>query len=692
MPPPAPDQSAEAAKAEVKTIVTRLIGNIENPAGMNTGELFDDVIKLDNLGQFEARDPQGVLQPTKPLLFIRDVVGDEREMITKAFSARSKGHMGDQIAEGEDLRLAWLLGIITKESYEQGREKFEVAGSTPQPSADAWVNKTIPPQEELLRLAQTGSFADMMQAFLLAANDMEDGRNRTAELMSDFLARTDIPLVDRERALNNIGRLISTDEEFWNIVQRKVELKAKPAVAEAASAAPRVDTAGESGLVVSAVDRRAGSQEATLFGRGSPFRNERRLNELWDSPIVYSAEYQAGEFPVHLGQWLGEDGVGDKRLIQNFPPAPGQWVQESRSGPVRIMQGWVTEGEKYAYGIPDVKSLSVLRAVLISGNRLFKQDDVARPPRIYGYGMAKSEGYSYERPYLVVESLDPNFKKLDQYLEERGGRLPENEAVEISMKLCKALAKFHDFRVVHGGIFETYDLENLLWNPQTKQLRIEGWDYDKTFPEYFDGVNVAGEIHSMGALLFRLTTGKSWFQTERDIGESLRERYPTDNIARFREQEQQIESLMTTFDPETRKVLQRSLETGEEMKYSEGFLVANSKRMLIDLFRASQILAGRTIDEQAAGYLAEAEKRLIYRNVARAYKEHQSSLYNLPQAYIKYPNHPVPPDRIKEVAEDIEKRKKSNTPMTIDQIIDMAADSYNFNLDKAIELAGINQI
>lgn len=128
MPPPGPDQSNAAAKEQVKNIATRLIGNIDNPAGMDAGQLLDDIGALDEMGRLEAPDAQGVLRPTEPLLFFRDMARarDRRKMIADAFSARSQEHEGNMTAVGKDLRLAWLLGIITKKSYEEGRKKFEV--------------------------------------------------------------------------------------------------------------------------------------------------------------------------------------------------------------------------------------------------------------------------------------------------------------------------------------------------------------------------------------------------------------------------------------------------------------------------------------------------------------------------------------------------------------------------------------
>lgn len=669
-----PTENSPSAEA-LKSATDSLFENIKGSGLADPAKFWQDAATLHQAGVLEV-EQAGQKQPTPILLLLQDVVQEEesKKKLAFALGPRLNAHAGTTALEA-DFSLAQALGLLTEDHIKTLREKYKV----PEPLS---VQPSVPSQDELIHLAQTGNLSDFTRVIFWVSQDKKDGQSRVGSILAEFLSRVDISLADRDAA----------ERLYFNLFVPKEPVDARRE--DPVPVDSRAHIAGEPGLVPArAAERRAGSEAGTLFGRGSPFRNERRFNELWDSPTVYSAEYQAGELPVHLGQWLGEDSVvDDDGLIQNFPPAPGQWVQEPRPGPVRIMQGWVTEEGKRHYEHVDIKSLSILRAVLISGNRLFGQDDAARPPRIYGYGIANSEEYSYQRPYLVIESLDPNFMKLDQYLEDRGGRLPENEAVEITLKLCKALVKFHAFGVRHGGIFETYALKNLSWNPQTKQLRIEGWDYEKTFPRHFDGVAVAGEIHSMGALLFRLTTGKSWSQTDQDIGESVGEKYPTDSKARGRDREQQIMSLMTALDPDTRKVLQRSLDIGEEMEYSEGYLVANSKRMLIDLFRAYQVLAGRILDTQAAGYLAEAEKRLIYRNVARAYKEHQSSLYNLPQAFIKYPNHPVPPDRIKEVAEDIEKRKKSEPPMTIDQIIDMMAQSYNFNLDKTIELAGIDQI
>lgn len=273
MPPPVPDQSAEAAKEQVRTISARLIRNIDNPAGMDPGQFLDDVGALDKMGRLEAPDPHGVLQPTEPLLFFRDVARASRGKLVPVFVERVKANRGNPEVLSKDLRLAHLLGLLTPEQYEENRKKFNVPEppkpaaarvddrphESSQPSAEeaedrellelrgqadalmeqiassegisldqvreTWKNETIPPQAELLRRVKTGSFADLMQAFLLAGRDMEDGQDRAAEVLSDYLSRLDISRADRERAVKNLGRPFVANKEFWNTVQRKVQLQ-----------------------------------------------------------------------------------------------------------------------------------------------------------------------------------------------------------------------------------------------------------------------------------------------------------------------------------------------------------------------------------------------------------------------------------------------------------------------------------
>lgn len=670
MPPTENPTSAEA----LKSVADSLFKNIEGGGLADPPKFFQDATILYQAGILEVGE--GVQkQPTPILLLLQDVVNTSGSRLAPAFIERVQAKAISPIAFEADLQLGLLLGV-SPATIDLLRERYTVP-EPPKPAerlpaavdlvtigSEAQPAVPIPPQEELIRLAQTGNLNDFTRAFFLVWQDKKEGINRGGPMLGNFLARDDVSDADRDTAQKLFSDLF---------------LPKKP-----------VDATGGPGLVASAVERRAGSQEATLFGRGSPFKNERRLSEPGQSPITYSAEYQAGELPVHLGQWLREDDMNDESLMQNFPPAFGQWVQEPRSGPVRIIQGFVPTAEKWKERRVDENNLNVTRAVLMLGNSLFKDDDSARPPRIYGYGMAEQSLRPY-LPYLVTESPDPNFMKLDQYLWERGGRLPENEAVEIAMKLCKALVKFHQFRVEHHGFFDSINLKHLSWNTHTKQLRIEGWGAEDTFQHKNWGDVGSSDIYHIGELLFQLATGKKWSQTDDEIYQTLKAKYPAGEREFYAERAQLRDLSMATLNPAIVKVLQRSLWIDRPMEYRFD-LPGESKRMLIELFAAHQELGGRQLDGQAAGSLAEAEKRLIYRNVAKAYKAQQSSLHNLPQVLIKYPNHPVPQDRIKEVAEDIEKRKKSEHPMTIDQIIDMMAQSYNFNLDKAIELAGINQI
>lgn len=685
MPPSTPDTSAEAAKGQVKIIATRLVGNIDNPAGMDAGQFLDDIGALDQMGRLEAPDSHGVLQPTEPLLFFRDVARGRRKMIADAFSARNKK---------EDLRLAWLLGFITKERYEEGRKKFEVpeqpkpaaaeaalaaaresdpvsidplaaekatsieldrkkddiineiirvaqqspdkfqkilaecsvslqealnkrvkpgygvsieaieklngiisqeagsdwqrysgilkgaillppmsakdrqlrlysmyirnmqyevgflngclfragfemvqdesgrwqiqerASSAPaessQPGAEeaedrellelrrqveelvgriasgegisqdevrqTWKTETIPPQAELRRRVQRGGFGELMPAFFLAMNDMKEGQDRAAELLSDFLSRTDISLVDRERALNTCGPLI-TGDDFRGKALEKVQLKslidwASKRLEVSSFAVPgrlekpavEVPTAvqippQEELIRLAQTGNLNDFTRALLWARQDPENHLQRAGEALGAFLALGAEVSpAARVSAHrLFYQLEMPGQPVPSLLANYF---SNWEGEFGEGE-RIGGG----GSGQVYRLRRYPDTVVKVFNTVSGDNTFlpelraleKLRDVPNVVRLLGHSAS-----GVKPPYLVKEFVDGRKASndlIDLMVAIRPGTETYEHQQEMALWLIsamEALSKIHARKV----LVNDFHFSDYLWVPSQKMTVI----------------------------------------------------------------------------------------------------------------------------------------------------------------------------------------------------------------------------
>lgn len=204
--------------------------------------------------------------------------------------------------------------------------------------------------------------------------------------------------------------------------------------------------------------------------------------------------------PVGLGFWVDQSRI----LAQQFPPRPGQWIREPKSSDFPVLK-------LPRISDPQIRGqLSQERAALLQLQGIFADDAVARPARLFGYGLRRRTG----EPYLVLENMtsDPHMSRLDEYLVRRwlGTELPEKETLEIAIRLAFLLNKAHQQGIVHHDINDQ-KFDNIFWNPARKHVRLIDWA-DSTFlhGEYQSGVNPGYDRRGLAQILFKLLTGRRY--------------------------------------------------------------------------------------------------------------------------------------------------------------------------------------
>lgn len=219
---------------------------------------------------------------------------------------------------------------------------------------------------------------------------------------------------------------------------------------------------------------------------------------------VEMAEYQpTGYFPKGLGDWIPQR----TDLEANFPKQPGNWVSEPKPGSLMAIK--ISHPDSQARG-----QLSSERAALLLSNQMFGENVLARPVRLYGYGVS-------DQPYLLLEGIGGNFQILEKYMAAQGGILNETEAVKIAFALGMVLSYLHSRGYIHNDI-PNIKL-NSFWDPTSSQLRLIyfGNVVHKTGEYGQDVATTYGhEREALGRFLFRLITGTdlSW---RKDLNDNL---------------------------------------------------------------------------------------------------------------------------------------------------------------------------
>jgi serine/threonine-protein kinase len=145
------------------------------------------------------------------------------------------------------------------------------------------------------------------------------------------------------------------------------------------------------------------------------------------------------------------------------------------------------------------------------------------------------------QPYFVTEFLTG--KTLYQALRDRGGRLPEAEALALGARICDALQYLHDHGILHrdlkpenvmlcqDGSIRVMDFGIAHW-PGARRLTFIG--FAPGTPHYMAPERVRGrrgdartDIYSLGAMLYEMLTGVIAFNHE-DITVIMDERVTGD--------------------------------------------------------------------------------------------------------------------------------------------------------------------
>lgn len=244
----------------------------------------------------------------------------------------------------------------------------------------------------------------------------------------------------------------------------------------------------------------AESQEATTIS-GPPFIKMRALGE-GITGIAESVIYVPVEnlHPVGLGRWVQQRSD----LEVEFPPSPGHWIKQPTSPEFMVLKLPRRTGNTQIYG-----QLSAERNALLRIQDAFAENAVARPARLFGYGVRRRTG----EPYLILEDVSKfgESKRLDEYLASKG-HLSEQEALEVAIRIAFVLTKAHARDIIYGDINDQ-KLDNVFWNPQKKYLRLIDWA-NSASPLRTSRLGLRVSISSghdregLALLLVRLITGK----------------------------------------------------------------------------------------------------------------------------------------------------------------------------------------
>jgi serine/threonine-protein kinase len=176
------------------------------------------------------------------------------------------------------------------------------------------------------------------------------------------------------------------------------------------------------------------------------------------------------------------------------------------------------------------------------------------------------------RPYLVAEFLSG--MTLYQALRERGGRLPESEALALAARICDALQYLHERNILHrdlkpenimlcdDGSIRLMDFGIAHW-PGASRLTFIG--FAPGTPHYMAPERVQGkrgdartDIYSLGAMLYEMLTGVIAFN-DQDITVIMDGRVTGDPVA--------PRKLHPAISPQAEEIVLRAMEREPEKRY-----------------------------------------------------------------------------------------------------------------------------
>lgn len=237
-----------------------------------------------------------------------------------------------------------------------------------------------------------------------------------------------------------------------------------------------------------------GREDYTKFNMGdwekflTDFTARERERRSGITGFVEIVEYQPkGYLPKGLGKWVSQRSD----LSQEAPPINARWVREPEPGSMVAIK--VARPDPQAYG-----QLSSERWALSQFNDIFKDDQPSRPPRLLGYGVNENGD-----PYLVMEYIGGDFRPLADFGGERGQTMPEQEAVEIALKIATILDIAHQSNIGYGDFAQ---IDNIFWDREGKRLRLIDWGNGHKVIDPINNRNFYYDRSDLGKLLFRLVT------------------------------------------------------------------------------------------------------------------------------------------------------------------------------------------
>lgn len=143
---------------------------------------------------------------------------------------------------------------------------------------------------------------------------------------------------------------------------------------------------------------------------------------------------------------------------QHLSPIGIRWVEEPKQGTLLVLKRVTPEGSSM------LKSWE--KDQLLQLNNLFSEGDSSRPVRIVGDGRDENN-----LPYLVLEYISPEFKKLAEYIRDQK-TLSVVEVLQVTTGLCETLNKLHGAGLIRPPLSS----DDIFFDPATNRIRLVSWN------------------------------------------------------------------------------------------------------------------------------------------------------------------------------------------------------------------------
>lgn len=174
-------------------------------------------------------------------------------------------------------------------------------------------------------------------------------------------------------------------------------------------------------------------------------------------PEVFRIRFNSDDiYPKGLGSWPADPEQDE--ATYSFGP----WIEKPSVGTELALKVQPLNNE----GLRDE------RVALLRTNHLFKEDDKARPVRLYGYGIGSIDsGNRGKKSYLLQEIIPANFLPFRE-IRNAPEFLSPTQAFNLIISVTELINTLHQAGITHGDIEGPGFDQHVFFDPETDQLRI----------------------------------------------------------------------------------------------------------------------------------------------------------------------------------------------------------------------------